>query len=161
MNISEDAQKRFWNKVALPNGEGCMLWLAAKNTSGYGMFHVGNGTAPRMPHAHRVSYFIAYGSIPVGMEIDHLCRVRGCVAPRRLEPVTHAENARRGDTGAVIAAIQRDKTQCPQGHPYSEENTYRCPRGKRRCRICRRKFARERWLAERAGIPVQKWGPSA
>ena len=27
---------------------------------------------------------------------------------------------------------------CPQGHPYSTENTYVYPTGNRRCRVCRR-----------------------
>ncbi len=43
-------------------------------------------------------------------------------------------------------SVQRDKTHCPNGHPYNEENTYthvRVRRGKqvteRSCRACRRK----------------------
>ena len=51
-----------------------------------------------------------------------------------MEPVTHAENGRRG--------IQRNskKTHCPrpQEHPYDEENTIRTKRGWRECRICKR-----------------------
>lgn len=30
-----------------------------------------------------------------------------------------------------------NKTHCPQGHPYSTENTYIHPKGRRVCRICR------------------------
>ena len=30
-----------------------------------------------------------------------------------------------------------NRTHCPQGHPYDEENTYRAPNGWRQCRICR------------------------
>lgn len=29
-----------------------------------------------------------------------------------------------------------EKTHCPSGHPYDEANTYRSPRGERRCRRC-------------------------
>jgi hypothetical protein len=30
------------------------------------------------------------------------------------------------------------KEECPQGHPYDEENTHIDPRGARRCRACNR-----------------------
>ena len=37
-----------------------------------------------------------YGPVPEGMQLDHLCRVPGCVNPDHLEPVSAAENVRRG-----------------------------------------------------------------
>jgi hypothetical protein len=36
------------------------------------------------------------GSIPADLQLDHLCRVRNCVNPAHLEPVTPRENVRRG-----------------------------------------------------------------
>jgi hypothetical protein len=45
-----------------------------------------------MKLAHRVSYEAAYGPIPAGLHIDHLCRVRKCVRPEHLEAVTQGEN---------------------------------------------------------------------
>jgi hypothetical protein len=48
--------------------------------------------------------------IPAGLHLDHLCRVRDCVNPEHLEPVTNAENLRRGDgtklTDEDVAAIR-------------------------------------------------------
>jgi segregation and condensation protein B len=41
--------------------------------------------------AHRQSYRLIVGKIPVGLELDHLCRVPRCVNPYHLEPVTRAE----------------------------------------------------------------------
>lgn len=41
------------------------------------------------------------------------------------------------------AAINREKTSCPQGHAYSPDNTYRTG-GRRFCRTCRRAFDRRR-----------------
>lgn len=73
-----------------PNS-GCWLWAGADNGVGYGKF--------RGKYAHRVSYEMRHGSIPTGLHIDHLCRVRCCVNPDHLEPVTNKENAQRGDTG--------------------------------------------------------------
>jgi hypothetical protein len=45
--------------------------------------------------AHRWAYEHFIGPIPAGLEIDHLCRVRHCVNPAHLEPVTKSENRRR------------------------------------------------------------------
>lgn len=53
----------------------------------------------RNPHIygdHRAVYEFLVGPIPVGQVLDHLCRVKACVNPRHLEPVTQNENMRRG-----------------------------------------------------------------
>ena len=81
-----------------------------------------------MALAHRVAYELQVGPIPVGLQLDHLCRVRSCVNPAHLEPVTSAENTRRG--------LRAMKTHCPQGHPYAGENLLIRPTGQRRCRTC-------------------------
>lgn len=137
---SEDDERRFWTKVALPDENGCMLWLARINEKGYGLFWLYWG----LRRAHRVSYVLAYGPIPEGMEIDHVrakgCRHRSCVAPEHLEAVTHVENCRRADMRTNSA--NRRKTHCPQSHPYDEANTYVDPAGGRQCRTCRNRRKR-------------------
>jgi hypothetical protein len=45
----------------------------------------------------------------------------------------------RKNTPKVVASLNAAKTHCPQGHPYSTENTYVSPQGKRFCRTCHRK----------------------
>ena len=70
----------------------CWLWQAMTDRAGYGRFHLGNLTIP----AHRWAYEFCVGSIGVGLNIDHLCRVSACVNPDHLEPVTQRENVRRG-----------------------------------------------------------------
>lgn len=45
--------------------------------------------------------------MPEGLELDHLCRVRCCCNPSHLEPVTRAENIRRG-LRAKLTADQVD-----------------------------------------------------
>ena len=67
----------------------CWIWLGAKDPLGYGRFR--NRTI-----AYRFSYEQVKGSIPDGLELDHLCRVPSCVNPDHLEPVTHHENLLRG-----------------------------------------------------------------
>lgn len=151
-----DSLGRFWAKVnkdgpipaadTLAAGLGpCWLWTASQHGKGYGsVFHHG-----RLLSAHRASFEIHGGVLILGMELDHLCKVRLCVNPDHLEQVTHAENVRRGDTGL----FQRSKTHCPQQHPYDEENTYffTTPRGYvgRSCRACKREKIRARRAARK------------
>jgi hypothetical protein len=134
--ISEKDQARFWSKVALPNEQGCMLWLKWTNNKGYGQFSLKR----RHVYAHRVSYVLAYGQIPDGLVVDHVkaegCTNRHCVAPAHLEAVTYSENALRGDMRSNN--VNYRKTRCLNGHPFDDENTIRAGDGSRRCRECAR-----------------------
>lgn len=80
----------------------------------------------------RVVYEALVGPIPNGLELDHLCRNRGCVNPLHLEPVTHQENVRRG---VGPTAINARKTRCIHGHEFTPENTIVRSDG-RACRPC-------------------------
>jgi hypothetical protein len=127
------AVDRFWPKVA--KTEDCWVWLgAADPTAGYGNFWDGE----RVVKAHRWSYEAAYGAIPDGLHLDHLCRNRICVRPDHLEPVTLLENLQRGDN-SHRGRWQRERTHCPAGHEYSDTNTWINPKnGARYCRTCNR-----------------------
>lgn len=70
----------------------CWFWTGAISRSGYGNFWTGESYVS----AHRWSYEHFVGPIPEGLDLDHLCRVRNCVNPAHLEPVTRQENLRRG-----------------------------------------------------------------
>jgi hypothetical protein len=109
--------------------DGCWFWTGAKSAGGYGHFYDGRNVRP----AHRVSYELYKGPIPNGLVLDHLCGHPPCVNPDHLEAVTERVNILRASgTGAINAK----KTHCPQGHEYTEENTYRLPDGRRRCHTC-------------------------
>lgn len=118
--------------------DGCWLWTGATNSRGYGCLGVlGKGWL-----AHRWSYTIHVGPIPDGLTLDHLCKNILCCNPMHLEPVTRAENIRRG--GNTI------KTHCKRGHPLSGENLRVRSDGKRTCRTCNKdtnKASRERVAA--------------
>jgi hypothetical protein len=101
---------------------------------GYGRIHVKG-----YPLAHRAVYETFVEAVPEGLELDHLCRNTGCVNPDHLEPVTHAENMRRG------VWPNRSKTHCPRGHLY--DYFYQQERG---CRTCRTEAMR-RYRARQNG----------
>lgn len=136
---------RFWSKVEAVHPLGCWEWTGAKVRGGYGRYRLGGGGREVM--AHRYAYEELVGPIPEGMVLDHLCRNTACVNPDHCEPVTHAENVRRGCSGAVNGARERGKTHCPQGHPYDRANTYTSRAGSRHCRACARQRARHRRAA--------------
>lgn len=102
-----------------------------KLSSGYARM----GWAGRIQVAHRVVYTLLVGPIPDGLTLDHLCRVRHCVNPAHLEPVTRGTNVLRGIGPAALNAV---KTHCPAGHEYNEVNTYIDSLGQRTCRSCHR-----------------------
>lgn len=77
----------------------CWLWRHAGGV-GYGTARVGGRTV----NAHRLAYEAFVGPVPEGLELDHLCRVRRCVNPNHLEPVTRSENMRRGSRGRLTRA---------------------------------------------------------
>src|SRR3989304_2992011 len=76
--------------------------------SGYGRVWC-NG---RMQMVHRLIYEALVGPIPNGLTIDHLCRVRRCVNPDHMEPVTMLVNCLRGEGPTAKQARQ---THCKNG----------------------------------------------
>jgi hypothetical protein len=124
------------------DSNGCWIFTGAKNEQGYGFIQLGRGIGT--DRTHRVMYEAEVGPIPEGLTLDHLCAVPSCCNPAHLEPVTRSENTRRqwADGRADPGRFCREKTHCPQGHPYDEANTHINKRGSRVCRACHRERAR-------------------
>ena len=147
-------EARFWAKVD-KTGE-CWLWQGRSLvSSGYGQFGLG-GRRAGTELAHRVSYRLAFGAIPIGLEISHTCPDPNpiCVNPAHLVAETHAENLHRSAT--VQFKVNAAKTHCKWGHPFDAANTYMRKRTdggfSRECRECVR-VAQIRSLSKRGTVP--------
>lgn len=143
-----------YERLAFPEpNSGCYIWMGALNYNGYGKMGIGlasEGTH-RMQYAHIVAYEHFVGPVPVGMELDHKCRMRCCVNPDHLEPVTHAENVRRGLAGEVTRTRMAAQTHCKRGHLLSGENLRLRKDGVRLCITCYRMIRRKKWKAGNRG----------
>lgn len=91
-----DARERF--ETFVEKTDTCWLWCGSLTYDGYGIFREDN----RRTGAHRFAYEWHVGAIPDGLHLDHLCRVRNCVNPEHLEPVTPQENDRRARERAAM-----------------------------------------------------------
>lgn len=138
-----DEHERFWSKVDA-SGD-CWLWTSHVIRNGYGAFALARNGNKRTRHvtAHRFAYGLLVGPIPSGMTLDHLCRVKTCVNPDHLEPVSLIENNRRAPT------THAGRTHCKHGHPFDAANTVLVPRThrgqpcmRRRCRECFKAYLR-------------------
>lgn len=130
------AVERFMEKIVPEPNSGCWLWTACVNHNGYAMLAM-DGKPSRA--AHRWYYELLHGPLAPGLELDHLCRVRSCVNPAHLEPVSHQANIDRG--------AKRKSECCKRGHPMVEGNLYLHPRKKlRQCLTCKRENGRL-WMA--------------
>lgn len=131
---------RFTAKIQVDPDTGCWMWTAATGLAGYGRFgnNGGRKATPRVVLAHRFAFEQVIGRLPSRLALDHLCRRPLCCNPWHLEPVTLAENIRRG--------LQSNSDDlCRSGrHRLSETGTVE---GGTRCGECRRESDRKRYGA--------------
>src|SRR6185369_1743609 len=132
-------ESRFWARVN--KTESCWLWTGGVTASGYATTRLADGKKQQV--VHRFAYERLVGLIPSGLELDHLCRVRICVNPAHLEPVTARTNTLRAPEG--VTAKKARQTHCIRGHEFDAANTYYRRRGGRTCRKCQAANYR-RWM---------------
>ena len=94
MDFTVEQIERFWAKVDKNGENGCWLWLANKNQTGYGRWR--KAYKEKWVFAHRMSFFLTNGELPpIGMVLDHLCEVKSCVNPKHLDVTTSRTNVMR------------------------------------------------------------------
>lgn len=112
-----------------PDPDGCWEWTRARDNNGYGIITLNM----KQVRLHRLVWELVHGPIPEGLTIDHLCRCKPCCRPDHLEPVTMAENLRRGNS-------LLERGECKKGHPIrsSEDTVLVKTRGVLNCKACLR-----------------------
>lgn len=141
-DASDDGQVRSWcpyRGLPVPHA------LTQTLSRGYLLVRVGRAINPQP--VHRLVMLAFVGPRPEGQEVRHL---DGDPTNNRLgnlaygTPSENSYDAIRHGTHPTAS-----KTHCPAGHAYDEQNTYRSPRGDRRCRACNE--IRERKRHQREG----------
>ena len=116
----------------------CIVWTGAVG-GGYGRF----GYKNRTWLAHKWIYEYHNGPVPEGLELDHLCRNRGCVNHGHLEPVTRSVNVLRGSAAESMRRIAAKRTHCKRGHPLANDSVMaKCGKGYayKKCKACHRNW---------------------
>lgn len=154
MEIPGRVMERATEKVAL-SASGC--WISGYSVASHGYAQIGwqdNGER-HVVLAHRATWEAVNGPVPVGMTLDHTCKVRRCVFPGHLRLMPNFENARRTN------GRDWETGECPNGHPNSMlRDTFRTdkrgkPRKGKRCAECARIYgARYRWSKRNPGAPI-------
>ena len=127
----------LYNLVDYMADDECWLWLGSCTPNGYPLFPFEGETY----YAYRLIYEAFVGHpLSLSKVLDHLCRTSMCVNPHHLEEVTQATNVQRG-LAIFNGRNMAQKTHCPQGHEYSQENTHvyviEGEFRKRICKVCR------------------------
>ena len=114
--------------------QSCLEWQGLLDKDGYGRVKVGD----KAVRVHRAFYEVWFDTTLTKDEVLlHACDNPKCFNPSHLRKGTQAENVADMDAKGRRVSASSLVTHCPQGHPYTNENTIMYADGKRRCKTCR------------------------
>lgn len=121
---------KFWTYVK--KTDSCWLWTRYRQSHGYGAMYF-NSTRQL---THRISWQLANGAIPPGMNVLHRCDVGACVNPDHLFLGTQPDNVRDMiDKGRH--PLFNNSGLCLKGiHKIEGSNIRLTVRGNKICRQC-------------------------
>lgn len=100
--ITQKVSDRLFSKIVCGiTPDDCWGWLPPTSKKGYCPFWIGG----KPYYAHRVSYFMANGSIDDTLEVMHSCDNPACSNPRHLSQGSHREN--------IMGAVARGRVIPP------------------------------------------------
>lgn len=156
--LDEAKKKRFDSYIdrngpipgACPDLGRCWIWIGYQNERGYGVFQYTKKRTLYSVMAHVMSCASSGRVKPLGLQSDHLCRIRCCVNPDHIEFVTPSINtirARRAESTKNSL-----KVFCKRGHPLSGSNLqeYGLRNRQRICIACVNLRQRTRMAAKRS-----------
>ena len=138
--------RNFTNKIQPPElnhtKEDCLLWLGAKDQSGYGFVTL-NGKSHRV---HRVAFTWFRGPIINNLQVHHTCANKSCLKPSHLELISRALHTTLERTGGKYTA----SNLCRRGHELTPVNSiYRYDKRhesmQRQCRVCNNLWQKENY----------------
>ena len=88
--IKPHHKQKFWERLE-HTPEGCWEWTRALTKAGYGAMGLKRGVVET---THRISWRLANGTIPEGMNVLHKCHNRKCCRPEHLYIGTQKDNVR-------------------------------------------------------------------
>lgn len=139
-NMSLPDVARFYSRIGI-RFYGCWEWLGTPSQI-YGSFRVGG----QLRKAHRISYELAYGRIPDGVVVLHLCDNPRCVRPEHLCSGTQRDNVLDMDAKKRRRNVNSQRIVCANGH----FDWILRPTGGRRCKSCTRDRSREAYHRRKA-----------
>ncbi len=170
-------EELFYAKI-LRDPNGCWEWRGRRKSPGkprkngghrarYGQFGVYYTNRPGrnskgVLDAHRLMWILMNGEVDDRLKVCHTCDNTACVRPDHLFLGTQSDNMQ--DCVEKGRHAMRSKTHCPNGHEYTEENTYlmlgRDGYRQRRCRECHRSrqrtYAKRKYQAKQSPLKQKK-----